>query len=445
MTTPKYYILDTNILLNDPMSFLNFQENIVVLMSNVLDELDTFKKGTNMINISARRASNMIEKILDDGVENTEYELNTLYPYETKYMTYNDFNILFILIDKQDTKFNNLKVDDKIVHFADTLKDKHNICVVTEDNNVRNICKIKNIKAEKYKAMSTEVDKEEYKNTTCISKNEFDMLFIDENDVKKLSNSGIIYKEGDIDTKYLTYIDKEEEDLKITPLRNYYGNNNDVFGVKSLNDEQNYAFNVLMNKNIDLVGLYGLAGTGKTLLSLAAALELVVERKEFKKIIISRTTTSLDNKDIGFLPGTEEEKMLPWLYAFQDNIDFLLNLDNQTESQKKITKSYITDKISFKSLSYFRGRSIHDSILIIDEAQNLSQLEMKAILTRIHTTSRVFVLGNLDQIDTPYITEYNSGLSKMTDVFKSCPYSSIINLKCTERGRLAKYANDFFN
>jgi PhoH-like ATPase len=222
---------------------------------------------------------------------------------------------------------------------------------------------------------------------------------------------------------------------------------NAVWGINARNREQNFAMNLLMNPEIDFVTLLGQAGTGKTLLTLAAALTQVLEGKLFAEIIMTRATVPV-GEDIGFLPGTEEEKMAPWMGALEDNLDVLTHTDESNNSPyggewgKAATNDIIRSRIKVKSMSFMRGRTFLKKFLIIDEAQNLTPKQMKTLITRAGPGTKVVCLGNIAQIDTPYLTEGSSGLTYVVDRFKGWPHSGHITLQRGERSRLADHAGE---
>ena len=223
-------------------------------------------------------------------------------------------------------------------------------------------------------------------------------------------------------------------------LKDYTHQRNNVWGITARNREQNFALNVLMNPEIDFVTLLGQAGTGKTLLTLAAALAQTLDEKLYSEIIVTRVTVPV-GEDIGFLPGTEEEKMTPWMGALEDNLDVLNNTDDEAgEWGRAATQDLIRSRIKVKSLNFMRGRTFLNKFLIIDEAQNLTPKQMKTLITRAGPGTKVVCLGNISQIDTPYLTEGSSGLTYVVDRFKGWPHGGHVTLMRGERSRLADYA-----
>lgn len=222
---------------------------------------------------------------------------------------------------------------------------------------------------------------------------------------------------------------------------NYREGHHSIWGIYAKNREQNFAFNVLMDPEIDFVTLLGTAGTGKTLLALAAGLSQTMDEKLYHEIIMTRETVPV-GEDIGFLPGTEEEKMVPWMGALIDNLELLGKQDDNTDWEKDVTKNIILNKIKIRSLNFMRGRTFLNRYLIIDEAQNLTPKQMKTLITRAGPGTKIICIGNLSQIDTPYLTATSSGLTYVVDKFKLWEHGAHITLKRGERSRLADYASD---
>ena len=215
-----------------------------------------------------------------------------------------------------------------------------------------------------------------------------------------------------------------------------------VWGINARNREQNFALNLLMDPDIDFVTLLGQAGTGKTLLTLAAGLAQVLDKKIYSEIIMTRVTVSV-GEDIGFLPGTEEEKMTPWMGALEDNLDVLNKSDDDAgDWGRAATQDLIRSRIKIKSLNFMRGRTFLNKFLIIDEAQNLTSKQMKTLITRAGPGTKVVCLGNIAQIDTPYLTEGSSGLTYVVERFKGWDHNGHVTLMRGERSRLADYAAD---
>jgi PhoH-like ATPase len=234
---------------------------------------------------------------------------------------------------------------------------------------------------------------------------------------------------------------KNETGFLIEVCQNYYGQRHSVWGITALNREQNFALNLLMDPEIDFVTLSGSAGTGKTLLALAAGLTQTLDQGLYKEIIMTRVTIPI-GEDIGFLPGTEEEKMTPWMGALIDNMEVLTGSDQKDSWEQAATNDLLRNRIKIRSLNFMRGRTFQNKYIIIDEAQNLTSKQMKTLVTRSGTGTKIVCLGNLKQIDTPYLTETTSGMTYVVDRFKHWEHSGHITLMNVERSRLADYASE---
>jgi len=248
---------------------------------------------------------------------------------------------------------------------------------------------------------------------------------------------------GESETDLETIVKKvDDEATTLILATDYRRDNNNVWGITARNREQNFALNLLMDPDIDLVTLLGPAGTGKTLLTLAAGLQQTMDQKRYREIIITRVTIPVA-EDIGFLPGTEEEKMAPWMGALLDNLEVLTGGEvNGGDWARAATADLLNKRIKLRSLNYMRGRTFLGRYIILDEAQNLTSKQMKTLITRAGPGSKVICLGNIAQIDTPYLTETTSGLTYVVDHFKDWAYSGHITLQRGERSRLADFANE---
>jgi PhoH-like ATPase len=244
------------------------------------------------------------------------------------------------------------------------------------------------------------------------------------------------------DSQFEAIVRSRENGTAVIELaRDFRGNHHDVWGVQARNMEQNFALNALLDPEIDFVTLLGTAGTGKTLLTLAAGLVQVLEDKTYKEIVMTRETIPL-GEDIGFLPGTEEEKMTPWMGALLDNMELLNTSGHGTEWERATTNNLLMNRIKVRSLNFMRGRTFLSRYIILDEAQNLTSKQMKTLITRAGPGSKIVCLGNIAQIDTPYLTGTTSGITYAVDRFKQWPHAAHITLRRGERSRLADFAAD---
>ncbi|MCW9023188.1 MAG: PhoH family protein, partial [Gammaproteobacteria bacterium] len=234
---------------------------------------------------------------------------------------------------------------------------------------------------------------------------------------------------------------EEDESAIIETVRDFSGMEHSVWGINARNREQNFALNLLMDPEIDFVSLIGMAGTGKTLLTLAAGLEQTLEQKRYAEIIMTRVTVPV-GEDIGFLPGTEEEKMTPWMGALMDNLEFLTNSEIGGDWGRAATQDLLSKRIKIRSVNFMRGRTFLNRFIIIDEAQNLTSKQLKTLITRAGPGTKVVCLGNIAQIDTPYLSETTSGLTYVVDRFKGWEHSGHVTLVRGERSRLADYSSE---
>src|SRR5690606_4865872 len=249
-----------------------------------------------------------------------------------------------------------------------------------------------------------------------------------------------LYFPGDEELE-LRVIERDGRRAMLQMLDNYRHGGQAVWGISARNREQNFALNVLMDPDVDFVTLLGTAGTGKTLLALAAGLAQTMDQQHYREIIMTRATVSV-GEDIGFLPGTEEEKMTPWMGALTDNLEVLANPHEGGSWARQATNDLLASRIKIRSLNFMRGRTFLNRYVIIDEAQNLTPKQMKTLLTRAGPGTKMVCLGNIEQIDTPYLTETTSGLTYAVDRFKAWPHSAHVTLRRGERSRLADYASE---
>ena len=249
-----------------------------------------------------------------------------------------------------------------------------------------------------------------------------------------------LYMESDPSFNYRVS-SKQQDKAVIEVMRDYQTSAQGVWGIHARNREQNYALNLLMDPEIDFVTLVGMAGTGKTLLTLAAGLEQTLEAGLYSEIIMTRVTVPV-GEDIGFLPGTEEEKMTPWMGAVMDNLEVLTKTEENGNWGQAATNDLVQQRIKIRSLNFMRGRTFLNKLIVIDEAQNLTAKQMKTLITRAGPGSKVVCLGNIAQIDTPYLTETSSGLTYVVDRFQNWEHSGHITLVRGERSRLADFASE---
>jgi PhoH-like ATPase len=258
-------------------------------------------------------------------------------------------------------------------------------------------------------------------------------------DVSKWSVSEFLYSDSGDGFEAIVRSIKDDE-ATIETLKDYKSGNA-VWGINARNREQNFALNLLMDPEIDFITLIGTAGTGKTLLTLAAGLEQTLEQKRYNEIIMTRVTVPV-GEDIGYLPGTEEEKMTPWMGALMDNLEVLTQTENNSDWGRAATNDLLANRIKVRSVNFMRGRTFLNRYIIIDEAQNLTSKQLKTLVTRAGPGTKVVCLGNIAQIDTPYLTETTSGLTYVIDRFRNWEHSGHITLLRGERSRLADYSSE---
>ncbi len=453
----KLFVLDTNVLLHDPTCLYRFEEHDVFIPIVTLEELDTHKKGMSEVARNARQAS----RFLDDIVSGAETRIDAGIPLKsfskeaaTGKLILQTQAIHSVLPDSLPVG----KADNQILGIVKALSDlspDRPVILVSKDINMR------------IKARALGLEAEDYFNDKVLEDTdllytgtrEIDSTFWERNgkDLKSWQDRGRSYyqlKGSDVPNLYVNQMIWQEGDTPLQArvlsmegkvavletLKDYSHSKNNVWGIVARNREQNFALNLLMDPEIDFVTLLGQAGTGKTLLTLAAGLAMTLEQKLYSEIIMTRVTVPV-GEDIGFLPGTEEEKMAPWMGALEDNLDVLNKSDDDGgDWGRAATRDLIRSRIKVKSLNFMRGRTFLNKYLIIDEAQNLTPKQMKTLITRAGPGTKVVCLGNVSQIDTPYLTEGSSGLTYVVDRFKGWEHSGHITLQRGERSRLADHA-----
>jgi len=468
----KLFVLDTNVLMHDPTAFFRFQEHDIYLTMTVLEELDNNKKGHSEVARNARQASRFMDSLmlqapsleaigdgLSLGATDEEGQTITSAISNAKYAS----GRLFFQTEKIDINLPESlpgrKSDNTILGTALALQQLHTDCqviLVSKDTNMRIKASVLGIHSEDYRNDQVLEDVDLlYRGVTELSEDFWDRH---EKDMKSWQEEGRTYyslKGPDISDWYrnefiytgdesspfdaiVKEVD-EEEGATIEVVKDFAHHN--VWGITSRNREQNYALNLLMDPEIDFVTLVGQAGTGKTLLTLAAGLAQTLEDKLYSEIIVTRVTVPV-GEDIGFLPGTEEEKMTPWMGALMDNMEVLTQGEDHSDWEKQATQDLVGKRIKIRSLNFMRGRTFLNKYIIIDEAQNLTSKQMKTLITRAGPGTKVICLGNIAQIDTPYLTETNSGLTYVVDKFQNWGHSGHVTLIRGERSRLADYASD---
>ena len=454
--TKKLFVLDTNVLLHDPTCLYHFQEHDVFIPMVTLEELDTHKKGMTEVARNARQASRFLEEMVCN-TQNIEAGI----PLSTHSKNMATGKLFLQAQGDQSAltfPLSAVKADNHILSLVMALKKlspDRPIILVSKDINMRVKARALGLAAEDYfndKVLedsdllytgAREIDpafwERNGKNLKSWQEHGRSYYQITGPDVGFLYPNQMLWQEqGNILQARVIHI--EGKTAVLETLKDFSHQKNSIWGITARNREQNFAFNILMNPDIDFVSLLGQAGTGKTLLALAAGLNLVLEHKRYAEIIMTRATVPV-GEDIGFLPGTEEEKMTPWMGALEDNLDVLNKSDAEAvDWGRAATRDLIRSRIKIKSLNFMRGRTFLNKYLILDEAQNLTPKQMKTLITRAGPGTKVVCLGNISQIDTPYLTEGSSGLTYVVDRFKHWEYSGHVTLQRGERSRLAEYA-----
>jgi len=456
--TAKFFVLDTNVLLHDPSCLFRFEEHDIYLPMITLEELDNNKKGVSEVSRNARQTSRYLEEIMGDSM----IDIGNGCPLSSETNPHVSGS-LFLQTDPVDFELPMLAgsiADNQILNIVLNLKKKlpkREVILVSKDINIRIKGRALGIVVQDYfndKVMGdTELLYSGYKelpedfwekhSKAMESWQEEGRMFY------KLTgplcsdfliNEFVFY---DYDKPFHAIVKKiEGNSATLQIVQDFTLSKSNVWGINSRNKEQNFALNLLLDPNVDFVTLLGQAGTGKTLLTLAAALEQVLDKKIYSEIIMTRVTISV-GEDIGFLPGTEEEKMAPWMGALEDNLDVLNKSDDEAGAWgRAATQDLIQSRIKIKSLNFMRGRTFLKKFLIIDEAQNLTPKQMKTLITRAGPGTKVVCLGNIAQIDTPYLTEGSSGLTYVVDRFKGWGHNGHVTLMRGERSRLADYATE---
>ncbi|MGL5232092.1 MAG: PhoH family protein [Fusobacteriaceae bacterium] len=428
----KIYILDTNVLIHDPNCIYNFVDNDVVLPIFVIEEIDSLKRKPETA-IQARLAARVLDDIRGQGCLAKGVKLKDGINFRVEISC--DLSLLPNSL-RRDVMDNNI-----LAIVLDILKNNSDkkVVLVTKDINMRIKADSLGINVEDYQTDMVEYS-ELYEGVIEleVSKEIFDKY----EKAGKISLTDLGIKEEVPPNVFikLKYKDKETTgrncEGKIKKL--VYGDIN-AWGARARNDEQRYAMDLLMDPNIKVVSLVGKAGTGKTLLAIASGLEQVIERKVYKKLLIARPVIPM-GKDIGYLPGSEKEKLRPWMQPIYDNIDFLSEAKDDKTGEKVVEGLEAMGLLKIEALTYIRGRSIPNGFIIIDEAQNLTPLEVKTIVTRAGTDTKIVFTGDPYQIDSPYLDANTNGLTYMAEKLKNEALSGHITLKKGERSPLAEIA-----
>jgi PhoH-like ATPase len=461
----KLFVLDTNVLMHDPTAIFRFAEHDIFLPMVVLEELDRAKKGTSEVARNSRQVSRFLDELMSSASKQ-DIDAGLPLPRSTKERGNGQIDAncghLFFQTQLQPAQLPQTlpgnTPDNNILGTALALAEmapKRHVTLVSKDINLR------------IKAAVVGIHTEDYHNDQVLD--DVNLLYSGQaelpgdfwerhsKDIDSWQESGHTYyrvKGPDTAGWYVNqclYLQSEQPfeaivrrkdgaDAIIEVVNDYRSSKHAIWGISARNREQNFALNLLMDPDIDFVSLLGTAGTGKTLLALAAGLAQVLDQNRFREIIMTRVTVPV-GEDIGFLPGTEEEKMTPWMGALMDNLEVLTQTEGG-EWGRAATDDLLRSRIRIHSLNFMRGRTFLNKYIILDEAQNLTPKQMKTLITRAGPGTKIVCLGNVAQIDTPYLTETTSGLTYVVDRFKNWPHGGHITLLRGERSRLADFASD---
>jgi PhoH-like ATPase len=458
----RLFVLDTNVLMHDPTALFRFKEHDILLPMMVLEELDRAKKGVSEVARNVRQVSRFLDELMvKASKEEIDHGLPLPAPHNKTdtptggrlfFQTRPISSGLPVLLPGNTP-------DNDILSVAMALQQDFGhprVTLVSKDINLRIKAAILGIHAEDYYNDQVLDDVNLlYRGTYEISADFWDRHSQDIESWQERGRTFYRVRGAEVNNWYpnqcLYMKDEQEvafvarqlhdEEAILEIVKDYTKPNHAVWGITARNREQNFALNLLLDPDIDFVSLLGAAGTGKTLLALATGLAQTLDDKRYREIIMTRVTVPV-GEDIGFLPGTEEEKMTPWMGALMDNLEVLANNPESGDWGRAATQDLLSNRIKIRSLNFMRGRTFQSKYLIIDEAQNLTSKQMKTLITRAGPNTKVVCLGNIAQIDTPYLSETTSGLTYVVDRFKNWPHAGHITLLRGERSRLAEFASE---
>ncbi|MGH8559023.1 MAG: PhoH family protein [Methylococcales bacterium] len=460
----KLFVLDTNVLIHDPASIFRFHEHDIFITMIVLEELDRSKKGASEIARNARQASRFFDEMV--GLENgAPKQIDAGVPI-TNLSNHSSQHVpkagrLFFQTRRMASplpeSLPGAMPDNSILATVLTLikeQPESQVILVSKDINLRIKATILGIQAEDYQndQVLDDIDLL-YAGMTTLSEDFWErhsgkieswqeqgrtFYKVEGSDVENWFPNELVFIPDD--SRFEGIVRSIEGSTGTIELsRDYRSRQNSAWGIQARNREQNFALNVLLDPDMDFVTLLGTAGTGKTLLSLAAGLSQTMESKLYREIIMTRETIPV-GEDIGFLPGTEEEKMTPWMGALLDNLELLGDNQDTNDWERGATSNLLRNRIKIRSLNFMRGRTFLNRYIILDEAQNLTPKQIKTLITRAGPGTKIVCIGNVGQIDTPYLTATTCGLTYAVDRFKHWKHSAHITLKRGERSRLSDYA-----
>ncbi|MDB5884774.1 MAG: PhoH family protein [Polaromonas sp.] len=458
---PKLFVLDTNVLMHDPMCLFRFEEHDIFLPMIVLEELDGHKKGMTEVARNARQTSRTLDGLAGaNGADIAKgLKLDTTGHREASGCLFFQTKVLDYSLPMSLPQG---KADNQILGVVEALRKEYparEVVLVSKDINMR------------VKARALGLNTDDYQNDKVLE--DGDLLYAGSLALPAdfwtrqsktieswqqgihtfyritgpivpslLINQFVFFESPGEPSLYARVTEIQAKTAVLKTLKDFTHLKNSVWGVTMRNREQNFAMNLLMDPEVDFVTLAGTAGTGKTLMALASGLTQVLDDRRYTEIIMTRATVSV-GEDIGFLPGTEEEKMGPWMGALDDNLEVLGKTEGGSgEWGRAATNELIRSRIKVKSMNFMRGRTFMNKYVIIDEAQNLTPKQIKTLITRAGPGTKIVCMGNLAQIDTPYLTEGSSGMTFAVDRFKGWPHGGHITLARGERSRLADFASE---
>lgn len=457
----KLFVLDTNVLMHDPMCLFRFEEHDIFLPMIVLEELDGHKKGMTEVARNARQTSRSLDALA--GAQGADIgkglKLDTTGHREAGGCLFFQTKVLDYTLP---TSLPQGKADNQILGVVEALRKEYaprEVVLVSKDINMRVKARALGLATDDYQndkvledgdllyagslALPTDFWTRQSKTIESWQQGIHTFYRITGPIVPGLLiNQFVFFESPGEPSLYARVTEIQGKTAVLKTLKDYTHLKNSVWGVTMRNREQNFAMNLLMDPEVDFVTLAGTAGTGKTLMALASGLTQVLDDRRYTEIIMTRATVSV-GEDIGFLPGTEEEKMGPWMGALDDNLEVLGKTDTSSgEWGRAATNELIRSRIKVKSMNFMRGRTFLNKYVIIDEAQNLTPKQMKTLITRAGPGTKIVCMGNLAQIDTPYLTEGSSGMTFAVDRFKGWPHGGHITLARGERSRLADFASE---
>ncbi|MCY4468294.1 MAG: PhoH family protein [Thiotrichales bacterium] len=458
MSEKRMFVLDTNVLMQDPTAVFRFQEHDVYLPMVVLEELDAAKKGTSEIARNVREVSRILDELVRDA-DDAAIGRGIALPGPADGA---GSGRLFLQTrthpDLLPDALPGSKPDNGILNVARALhheRPERGVVVVSRDINLRIKARALGIHAEDYRddVVLDDVSllypgvyrlpdgywEGRTDNGSFRQEDERTYLAVDGTEAAEWFPNQCLYPGGPAGAGVVVRRVEDGRAAVLEPVRDYRDGGDTVWGVSARNVEQNFALNLLVDPDIDFVTLIGTAGTGKTLLALAAGLAQTLDEKRYREIVMTRVTVPVAD-DIGFLPGTEEEKMTPWMGALADNLEVLADLDTGSGWGRAATDDLLRSRIRIRSLNFMRGRTFLNRYVILDEAQNLTRHQMKTLITRAGPGTKMVCLGNVRQIDTPWLSETTSGLTHVVDRFKHWRHSGHVTLVRGERSRLADFA-----